>query len=708
MLDAENVKPYAEVMMVTDKQLQINPLLTGSLLPQFDKILPEHVLPAVEQVISSSEKKIAELESLAKPTWETLMIPLEKISKEIHCVISPISHLKGVADSEELRNIWPPAQEKLVHFSLRIKQSPKLYLAMKNLRDLQKDSLSAVQLRILDQAILDAELSGIALEGTKKERFNAIQQEFVQLQTTFSNNVLDATKSYFLVITDKAVMEGLPAHVLQTSSAEYNRRHKDSAISTAENGPWALTLDPTIYLPVMMQCKDRSVREQIYMAQIARASVGKNDNGPIIEKILSLRKESANLLGFKSFAELSIARKMAPSVDHVTKLLNDLKEASFEQSKKEIESLQKLAVEMGQKEPLAHFDTMFYAERLKERRFEFKEEEIKPYLQFPKVLDGLFALAEKLFEIKVRQAPVQPAVWHSDVRYYLVENKKGEQIAGFYLDPYSRPATKRGGAWMDNCVDRMRLDGKLQLPVAYIICNGTPPSGGKPSLMTFGEMTTLFHEFGHGLQHMLTKIEHLDASGINGVEWDAVELPSQFMENWCYHKPTLMEMTAHVDTGEKLPEAYFNKLLAARTFMSGSQMLRQVRASLADIDLHHTFDPNGKLSALERFQQLSKDLSVLEPLKEDRFLCAFSHIFAGGYSAGYYSYKWAEVLSADAFAAFEEADLSNEKAMHDIGMRFRETVLELGGGTPPMEVFKLFRGREPDVKALLRHNGLTP
>ncbi len=681
-----------------------NPLLAADGLPRFDAIKAEHVVPAVDAMIAHGERVITQVEQVKNPTWDSVMRPLEILSDEIHRVTGPVGHLKGVQDTEEMRAAWEIAEPKVIAFGLRMNQSKPIYAAMQQL--IKDPSLSPVQVRILKQSIQDAELSGIGLPDDKRAKFNKNQEELAELQTTFSNHVLDSTKKFELIVTDKQQVAGIPADILEMAAKSMNQVNPTAA-ATAENGPWRLTLNPAIYAAVMMHCQDRSVREKIYRGYNARASEGELDNLPVIEKILLLRKEQANLLGYETYANLSIAKKMAPSVEAVHELLGSLKEASFVTAKKEFAEIEALAREMGMDQPLSHWDVGFYSQRLKEKLFNYKEEEIKPYFQHPKVLASLFKLTELLFDVRVKEAANQPPVWHPDVRYYTIESRDGQPIAGFYLDPYARPGSKRAGAWMDDCTNRWKKpNGKTELPVAYLVCNGAPPVNGKPALMTFGEVTTLFHEFGHGLQHMLTTVDKLGASGIQGIEWDAVELPSQFMENWCYHKPTLMGMTAHVETGEKLPGHYFAKIEGAKNFREASSMLVQIRQSLIDLELHENFVPQNSKSALELAQKISKNTAILQPLPEDRFICGFSHIFAGGYSAGYYSYKWAEVLSADAFQAFEEAGLDDLEAIRATGQRFRDTILSLGGGTHPMAVFKLFRGREPKVDALLLHSGL--
>jgi oligopeptidase A len=497
------------------------------------------------------------------------------------------------------------------------------------------------------------------------------------------------------------------------AAREAGTREAGTREATAETGPWRITLDFPSFSPFMEHSRRRDLRAQLYRAFITRASSGDLDNTPLINRILQLRQEECDLLGYANFAELSLASKMAPNVAAVEQLLEELRQASFDAAHQDLVELRDFARAQHAEEAdhLAHWDLPFWSERLREERYDFSDEELRPYFPLPQVLDGLFALAHRLFGVHIKPADGEAPVWHEDVRFFRIYDEQDQEIAAFYLDAYSRPAEKRGGAWMDSCVGRSRLLAEpgqaVRLPVAYLTCNQTPPVDGKPSLMNFTEVRTLFHEFGHGLHHMLTQVDHGMAAGIRNVEWDAVELPSQFMENWCYHRDTLMGMSAHVDTGEPLPQALYDKLCAARHYRSGSLMLRQLYFAFMDLELHARFDPKGAETIFDVQRRIAAKTTPLMPLPEDRFLCSFSHIFAGGYAAGYYSYKWAEVLSADAFAAFEEAGLTDASALAETGRRYRNTILALGGSQAPMDVFKAFRGREPDTAALLRHSGLA-
>jgi oligopeptidase A len=690
---------------MTNATVTDNPLLIGKGLPPFDKIAPEQVVPAITQLLTELETELANLEANVTPTWSGLVEPLTQIGERLTWSWGIVGHLMGVKNSPELRQAYETVQPQVVQFSNKLSQSKPLYEAFKALQNGKEwDSLESAQKRIVEAAIRDAELSGVGLEGEKRERFNQIQLELAELSTKFSNNVLDATKAFKLKLTEKKEVEGLPESLLSLAAQTARAEGEESA--TPKDGPWIVTLDYPSFAPFLKYSTVRELREKLYRAFITRASSGELDNNPLIERILQLRQEKAALLGYNSYAKVSLARKMAPNVEAVEKLLEELRRVSYDAAVRELEELKAFA----KTDDLQLWDTSFWSERQREAKFDFNAEELRPYFPLPQVLEGLFGLAKRIFGVTISPADGQAPVWHQDVRYFQINNEAGEAIAYFYLDPYSRPAEKRGGAWMDDCIGRAKMrEGGMattRLPVAYLVCNQTPPVDGKPSLMTFDEVTTLFHEFGHGLQHMLTKVDYPGAAGINNVEWDAVELPSQFMENWCYDRATLFNMAKHYETGEPLPEHYYQKLQAARNYMSGSTMLRQLNFSLLDLELHHRYQPGGGETPNQVRDRIAQTTTVIPPLPEDAFLCSFGHIFAGGYAAGYYSYKWAEVLSADAFAAFEEAGLDDEKAVATTGQRFRDTVLGLGGSLHPMDVFKAFRGREPKTEPLLRHSGL--
>ncbi|MEC4985890.1 MAG: M3 family metallopeptidase [Oscillatoria sp. PMC 1068.18] len=696
---------------MTTATLTDNPLLIGRGLPPFEKITPEKVVPGITQLLTELETEFNNLEAKVTPTWENLVEPLTEIEERLNWSWGVVGHLMSVQNSPELREAYEKVQPNVIKFSNKVSQSKPIYEAFKELQaSANYDKLEPAQKRIVEATIRDAELSGVGLTGEVCSRFNEIQLELAELATKFSNNLLDATKAFKLKLTSETEIAGLPPSLL--SLAAQTARGEGEEKATAEQGPWYITLDYPSFVPFMQHSKNRDLREQLYRAFISRAAEGEWNNNQLIKRILQLRQEKAEILGFSSYAELSLARKMAPDVEAVEKLLEELRQASYDAAGRELTELKAFAQEKNAPEAdnLKHWDISFWSERQREEKFAFNDEELRPYFPLPQVLTGLFSLAKRLFDVTIEAADNQAPVWHKDVSYFQINNNAGEAIAHFYLDPYSRPGEKRGGAWMNECINRGKIveTGSIstRLPVAYLICNQTPPVDGKPSLMRFSEVQTLFHEFGHGLQHMLTMVDYPGAAGINNVEWDAVELPSQFMENWCYHRPTLMGMAKHYETGETLPEHYYEKLQAARNYMSGSAMLRQLHFSCLDLELHHRYDPFSDESPTEVRSRVAETTTILPPLPEDAFLCAFGHIFAGGYAAGYYSYKWAEVLSADAFAAFEEAGLEDENAIANTGKLFRDTVLALGGSLHPMDVFKAFRGREPETEALLRHSGL--
>jgi oligopeptidase A len=688
------------------------PLLQGQGLPPFPDITPAQVVPAITELLAEANAALTQLEANIIPTWTGLVEPLDRIIEKISWSWSIVGHLMGVQNSPELRAAHEEMQPQTVEFWMRLGQSTALYQGYKSIQASPEfASFDAAQKRIIVAAIRDMELSGVGLTGEPKQRFNEIQLALAEIANKFSNNVLDATKAYSLTLTKPEEITGLPASLLEQAAQSARAAGHDAATPT--DGPWVITLEASSCTLFMQHSQCRDLREQICKAYVSRASSGEYDNLANIDRILELRREMSNILGFANFAELSLASKMAPNVAAVENLLESLRSASFEAAKQDLENLRAFAISKDASEAndLKHWDMAYWSERLREDKFDFNAEELRPYFPLEQVLSGLFNLAHKLFGITITAADGQAPIWNPDVRYFQVANEQQQPIAYFFLDAYSRPAEKRGGAWMADCVSRAKLTDEagstVRLPVAYLTCNQTPPVDGKPSLMTFGEVETLFHEFGHGLQHMLTTVDFVGASGISNVEWDAVELPSQFMENWCYDKPTLLSLGKHYETGEPLPEHYYQKIIAARTFMSGSGMLRQIHFSWLDLELHGRYIPGGSETVPDVRNRLAKISMVIPPLPEDNFLCSFGHIFAGGYAAGYYSYKWAEVLSADAFAAFEDAGLDDADAIGTTGRRFRDTVLSLGGSQHPMEVFTAFRGREPDPSALLRHNGLV-
>ncbi len=693
------------------------PLLHGEGLPPFEAIQPEHVDEHIPELMAQLEADLGTIEghlgaALASGhalDWAEVMDPLHRLGERLRWSWGVVSHLTGVCNSLELREAHARQQGAVVAFGNRAGQSQVIHAALRRLGE--RDDLDPTQRRILAAELRDMELRGVALEGEAQAAYNAASQELAELSTSFGNRVLDATNAWSLRLSEPAEVEGLPESIRAQLAAAAVAAGDGGA--TAEQGPWLVGLDMPRFAPFLQYSRRRDLREEVYKGHVSRAAGEEQElgNGPVIERILALRLEQAQRLGYATWAEVSLASKMAGSVEEVERLLEDLRAAALPAAQRELGELRRCAERHGapEAEDFQPWDVSLWAEVLRQERFELDSEALRPWFPLPQVLDGLFGLCDRLFGIAIEAADGEAPVWHPDVRFFRVRDRaSGNAIAAFYLDPYSRPGNKRGGAWMDECLVRsLRPDGTPVLPVAYLVCNQSPPVGDAPSLMTFQEVETLFHEFGHGLHHMLTTVERPQAAGINNVEWDAVELPSQFMENWCYDRATVMGMARHWQSGEPLPEQEFAKLQAARTFMGGSATLRQVHFALTDLRLHSRWHPDGGQTPEELRRELAASTAVLQPIEEDALLCSFGHIFAGGYSAGYYSYKWAEVLSADAFSAFEDVGLDNEEQIRATGRRFRDTVLSLGGSRHPGEVFEAFRGRPPSAEALIRHTGLV-
>ena len=696
-------------------------LLRGHGLPRFEAIDASQVKAHIPSLINDLGEQLSTLEStlqqrLADNTplsWDEVMTPLHLLGERLRWSWGVVSHLNGVCNSPELREAHAAQQPDVVRFGNRAGQSQVIHQALESLQQNPSHPLDSTQTRILDAELLSMRHRGVGLSGAVQESFNEASEKLASLSTRFSNHVLDATQGWTLLVDDADQLKGMPERALQALAAaakEAGDQQQDGQDPSAEDGPWRLGLDMPRYLPVLTHADNRSLRETVYRAQVSRASSGELDNTPLIEEILDLRTHQAARLGYQNWAERSLASKMADNVGAVEQLLEELRVAALPVAEQEIDELRTCARRHGATEAddFSPWDVSYWAEKLRQERFNLNQEALRPWFPLPQVLDGLFHLCERLFSIKIEAADGEAPIWHQDVRFFKVNDQDGHPLAAFYLDPFSRPASKRGGAWMDECLNRSRnSEGELTHPVAYLICNQTPPSGDIPSLMSFEEVETLFHEFGHGLQHMLTTVEHPQAAGINNVEWDAVELPSQFMENWCLDRHTLMGMARHWQTGEPLPEEDYNKLRNSRTFMQGCGTLRQVHFALTDLRLHSTWTPELGQSPDAFRRKIADSTTVLPPIPEDRFLCAFGHIFSGGYSAGYYSYKWAEVLSADAFAAFEEVGLDQEENVQATGQRFRNTILSLGGSQRPADVYKSFRGRTASTDALIRHSGLA-
>ncbi len=693
-----------------------SPLLQGQGLPEFGAITPDQVkqdipviLRQVDEDFTAYESRLeAILNSQTALDWATVMGPLQEFGERLRWSWGVVSHLNGVCNSSELRTAHAEQQPEVVRLGNRLGQSQVLHSALTRLQESPVVALTPTQSRILRSELLSMQHRGVGLCGDDKAKFNEASERLAALSTQFGNHVLDATQQWTLKLTSREEVAGLPQRALE-ALASAAKEAGDSA-ATAEAGPWLLGLDMPRYLPFLTHANNRSVRETAYRAHVGRASSGEHDNRALIEEILSLRGQQATRLGYAHWADVSLASKMAKDVDAVEGLLEELRVAAFPAAERELDDLKALAQRHGaaEAEELAPWDLPYWSEKLRQERFDLDQEALRPWFPLPQVLDGLFGLCNRLFDVVIEAADGEAPIWHQDVRYFRVQRQDGTPLASFYLDPYSRPASKRGGAWMDECLGRKtNPDGSCVLPVAYLICNQTPPVGDTPSLMSFEEVETLFHEFGHGLQHMLTTVDEPEAAGISNVEWDAVELPSQFMENWCLDRATLMGMARHWQTNEPLPEEEFQKLRRSRTFNAGLATLRQVHFALSDLRLHSRWTPELGITPDALRRDVATTTTVMEPIPEDQFLCAFGHIFAGGYSAGYYSYKWAEVLSADAFAAFEDAGLDDEQKVQSTGALFRDTVLSLGGSRSPSEVFEAFRGRPASTDALIRHSGLV-
>lgn len=678
-------------------------------LPRFDVIKAEHFVPALKYAFEEMQKAIKNIEKNIVPTWDDLCQPLEDLELYQEYGWNLLLHLNTVKAADGYREAEEEMLSEYNKTQLMLTQSKAIYLGLKKLRESKEySSFNDARKRIIDSKIKHCEQAGVALEGNKKIRFNEIFNRISQLEIQFRNNLLDSTKSFEFIITDKAKTQGWPQNLKSLSAMSYIRKHGKSGDKIdPENGPWRITLDQPSYMPFLQHHRDRNERYKIYKAFSSRASEGKFDNLPIIIEITKLRKEMAQLLGYKNFAEYSLDVKMAKNIENVKKMYKELEEATKPFGQKDLEAVQKLAYENGQTEPIKQWDVAFWAERLREKTFNITDDAIRPYFPFPNVKKALFDLAERLFGIKIVQKDsLEVPVWDKDVQFYDVFNEKGKAMAHFYLDAYSRPGEKRSGAWMENCFSRRIYKGKLRNPVIYICCNATAPVANAPSLFSFMEVKTLFHEFGHALQGMLITVDEADAAGCNGVEWDAIELCSQFMENWCTEQKTMADMTHHYKTGEPMPKELLNKVLGLKKFRAAYQMQRQMSFGKFDLCLNSDYDINGNVDPAQLFVKITNETCAMPAYPDDKFLCAFQHVFANEYAAGYYSYKWAEVLSADCFAAFEEVGLQNEEAVEKTGRRFRDTFLALGGSKSPSEVFRLFRGRDPETKALLRHSGI--
>ena len=677
--------------------MSANPLLQSYDLPPFSAIRPEHVKPAIEQILADNRAAIARIlaEQGANPSWDGLVLAMDELHARLGAAWSPVSHLNAVCNSAELREAYEGCLPLLSAYWTELGQNRELFKAYEALAaSPAAANFDVAQKTILEHALRDFRLSGIDLPAEQQKRYAEIQARLSELGSRFSNQLLDATQAWTKHVTDEAALAGL------TDSAK--AQMQQAAQAKGLDG-WLISLEFPSYFAVMTYADDRALREEVYAAYCTRASdqgpnAGQNDNGPVMQEILDLRQELARLLGYANFSALSLATKMAESPEQVLHFLRDLAARSKPYAQQDLDQLKAYAAEQGCAQ-LQSWDSGYYGEKLREARYSVSQEALRAYFPVDKVLSGLFAIVQKLYGIQIRELHDFER-WHPDVRLFEIE-ENGQHVGRFYFDLYAR-ANKRGGAWMDGARDRRRdAAGQLIAPVAYLVCNFTPAVNGKPALLTHDEVTTLFHEFGHGLHHLLTRVEHAGASGINGVAWDAVELPSQFMENWCWEPEGLALISGHYETGAPLPQDILEKMLAAKNFQSGLMMVRQLEFSLFDFELH-TSHGDGR-SVLDVLNGVRDEVAVMRPPAYNRFANSFAHIFAGGYAAGYYSYKWAEVLSADAFSRFEEEGVFNPQT----GAAFREAILAKGGSQEPMALFVAFRGREPSIDALLRHSGLT-
>ncbi len=673
-----------------------NPLLEPALLPPFSQITPELITPAIDELLKQGRDQVAALASdTQKATWDEVVAPLDTANDALSQAWSPVSHMNSVVNSDGLRDAYNENLAKLSEYWTELGQNKGLFNAFQRVAE-QSQGLDTAQKKALEHNLRDFRLSGIDLPEQDQQRFAEIQKRLSELTTKFSENVLDATQGWEKHIMDEAELAGMPEMSLAAA--------KQAAEAKGLEG-YLITLEFPSYFPVITHCDNCELRREVYEAYATRASdqgptAGQWDNTDVMTEILALRKEKAALLGFDSYAHYSLATKMAETPEQVLQFLYDLADKSVAVARQEFAELSEYAQQTFGAESVETWDVSYYSEKLKQARYAISQEMLRPYFPFPKVLSGMFDIAARLFDISIEEV-TEFDRWHEDARLFAV-SRDGSVIARFYLDPYAR-ANKRGGAWMDVCRTRRRLDdGSLQLPTAYLVCNFNGPVGDDPALLTHNEVTTLFHEFGHGLHHMLTRMEYADVSGINGVAWDAVELPSQFMENWCWEPEALAIISGHYQTGETLPQALLDKMLAAKNFQSALFMVRQLEFSIFDFKLHHEYEI-GKTNIQALLDEVRSQVAAIAPPSFNRFQHSFSHIFAGGYAAGYYSYKWAEVLSADAFSLFEEQGIFDKATGH----QFRETILEQGGSKEPMALFVEFRGREPQVDALLRHSGIN-
>ncbi len=676
-----------------------NPLLETGDLPAFNKIKPEHIKPAIVQIIADNRLAIDLLIDKNDPHWHSLIDPLALLEDRLSKSWSPIRHMNSVKSSDSLREAYEQCLPLLSEYATELGHNRRLYKAIKHIAESKEFAeLDTAQQKTIDDSLKHFRLGGVGLEGRERQRYQELQKDLSALQSSFENNLLDANQAWELVFDDKTELGGLPDYALSMLQQLAEQKDKQG---------YRVTLDMPCYIAVITYADNRTLRKNIYQAYVTRASEQgitdiKWDNSQNMLDILAKRQEKAQLLGFANYAEYSLETKMADSAEQVIGFLLDLAERSKATALQEVAERQAFAMSLGFEGELEAWDYAYYGEKLKQQRYEISDEDLKPYFTDQQVISGLFDIVKKLYGVDITRRTDAIEVWDESVSFYQIKNQEGAVIGQFYLDLYAREK-KRGGAWMDECINRYRIDNKTQIPVAYLTCNLTPPLGDKPALFTHDEVITLFHEFGHGLHHLLTKVDVPDVAGINGVEWDAVELPSQFMENFCWQQQALQLFARHYQRGEVLPDQLFKKMTAAKNFQSALQMLRQIEFALFDIKLHQQTSIEATTHIQQILDQVREQVSVVKTPVNNRFQHSFSHIFAGGYAAGYYSYKWAEVLSADAFSAFEEEGIFNVVT----GQRFLNCILETGGSRPAMDSFHCFRGRQPNIEALLRHSGIT-
>lgn len=672
-----------------------NPLLNFSGFPKFNEVKPEHISPAIDLLIAEGRQLVEQLATSSElPTWDNFVLKLEDHSEKLGRAWSQVGHMNAVVNSPELREAYNDNLQKLTDFGSDLSQDERLYEKFKAIQSSQEfKQLTKTQQTIINHEVRDFKLGGAELPDSQKARFKTISESLSKLSSKFEENIMDNTNDFKHFITNIDDLAGLPSDAIEAAAAAAKAEDKEG---------YLFSLHFPSYLPVMQYADNSSLRETLYRAYATRASELSKpewDNTSLIKDILKLKQEEAMMLGFNNFAELSLATKMADTPAQVTEFLKTLAKKAKPYAKRDMQELTEYAKTLGINQ-IEAWDVAYISEKLRQEKYAFSDQEVKQYFPEDKVLAGLFKVTETIFGVQVRKK--EAPVWHEDAAFYEISDQTNQPIAYFYIDLYARQ-NKRGGAWMDECISRRKKAQGIDLPVAFLTCNFSAPVGKKPALFTHDEVTTMFHEFGHGLHHMLTQVDEYGVSGIKGVEWDAVELPSQFMENFCWEWEVLRNMTAHVETGAQLPRELFDKMIAAKNFQAGMQTIRQIEFSMFDMRLHGDFDPNGNQTALDIIEEVRDQVAVLRPPKWNRFPNSFSHIFAGGYAAGYYSYKWAEVLSADAYSLFEELGVLSQEA----GSRFKNEVLAQGGSRPAMESFVAFRGREPNLDALLRHNGMA-